>query len=105
MQILLPSTAEVKFKNEGAPTQEELNKLTDQEFECRKFTEISKRDARNAEWFGLEHDADHLARILANLRCDDLKKKKKKERGRWWWWWWYWFVRWKGIKSIIVCLV
>lgn len=33
----------VRFKRESFPSQEELSKLTHQELQCRKFTEMSKR--------------------------------------------------------------
>ncbi|KAM7483048.1 hypothetical protein LguiB_007631 [Lonicera macranthoides] len=78
----------VRFKRESFPSQEELSKLTHQELQCRKFTEMSKREAIYAERGGYEYNADFYTKIMADLNCDELKKKEGgKEGGRRWWWW------------------
>ncbi|KAM7479744.1 hypothetical protein LguiA_027957 [Lonicera macranthoides] len=83
-----PGVEKLRFKRESFPSQEELGKLTHQELQCRKFTEMSKREAIYAERGGYEYNADFYTKIMADLNCDELKKKKEgKEGGRRWWWW------------------
>ncbi|KAM7479741.1 hypothetical protein LguiA_027954 [Lonicera macranthoides] len=43
---------------ESFPSQEELSKPTYQELQCRKFIEMSKREAINAERGGFKYNAD-----------------------------------------------
>ncbi|KAM7483047.1 hypothetical protein LguiB_007630 [Lonicera macranthoides] len=82
-----PGVEKLRFKRESFPSQEELSKLTHQELQCRKFTEMSKRGAIYAERGGYEYNADFYTKIMADLNCDELKKKEGKEGGRRWWWW------------------